>query len=76
MTSKKCSGNAETHPVNRQVCVNGTLDTRLSKYQNTLGSVYTIMEMDMWGWTRIVPYALGDDALANSRFVVAVRATM
>ena len=30
-----------------------------------LGDVYTIVDMDVWGWARMVPFILGDDAWAG-----------
>ena len=27
-----------------------------------LGDKYTIVDMDVWGWARMVPFILGDDA--------------
>ncbi len=30
--------------------------------QYILGDRYTIVDMDAWGWARMVPFILGDDA--------------
>ena len=30
-----------------------------------LGNAYTIVDMALWGWARLVPYILGDDAWAT-----------
>jgi GSH-dependent disulfide-bond oxidoreductase len=39
------------------------LDAQLAKHRYMLGDTYTIIDMDVWGWARIVPFVLGDDAL-------------
>ena len=38
------------------------LDQRLAGSRYMLGDVYTIVDMDVWGWSRMVPFILGDDA--------------
>jgi len=38
------------------------LDGRLAKSRYMLGDTYTIVDMDVWGWARMVPFILGDDA--------------
>jgi GST-like protein len=38
------------------------LDTRLAKHRYMVGDAYSIVDMDVWGWSRMVPYILGDDA--------------
>jgi GST-like protein len=43
------------------------LDDRLSARRYVLGEAYTIVDMDAWGWARMIPFILGDDAWA--RFV-------
>jgi GSH-dependent disulfide-bond oxidoreductase len=40
----------------------GILDTRLSTSRYMLGETYTIVDMAVWGWARMVPFILGDDA--------------
>ena len=30
-----------------------------------LGDTYTIVDMALWGWARLVPFVLGEDALAG-----------
>lgn len=40
----------------------GILDARLAKSQYVLGKTYTIVDMDVWGWARMIPFILGDDA--------------
>jgi len=30
-----------------------------------VGETYTIVDMDVWGWARMVPFILGDDAWAK-----------
>ena len=38
----------------------GILDARLAKQKYMLGDVYTIVDMDVWGWSRLMPVILGD----------------
>jgi GSH-dependent disulfide-bond oxidoreductase len=38
------------------------LDAQLASGPYLLGSTYTIADMSAWGWTRAVPFILGDDA--------------
>ena len=40
----------------------GIIDTRLASRHYMLGEAYTIVDMDVWGWARMVPFILGDDA--------------
>jgi len=41
------------------------LDARLAKQKYMLGDTYTIVDMAVWGWARLVPQALGDQAWAT-----------
>jgi GST-like protein len=38
------------------------LDARLSKNRYMVGNTYTIVDMDVWGWARLVPYIMGEGA--------------
>jgi GST-like protein len=38
------------------------LDGQLAKSRYMLGDLYTIVDMDVWGWARMVTFILGDDA--------------
>jgi len=40
----------------------GILDARLADRRYMLGDDYTIVDMAVWGWARVVPFVLGDDA--------------
>ncbi len=40
----------------------GILNERLSDHRYMLGETYTIVDMAVWGWARMVPFVLGDDA--------------
>lgn len=40
----------------------GILDARLGGQPYMLGETYTIVDMAVWGWARMVPFILGDDA--------------
>jgi GSH-dependent disulfide-bond oxidoreductase len=41
------------------------LDAHLAKHRYMVGDVYTIVDMDVWGWARMIPFILGDDAWAK-----------
>jgi GST-like protein len=45
----------------------GIANERLANRRYMVGDTYTIVDMDLWGWARMVPYILGDDA-AMARF--------
>ena len=38
------------------------LDAQLSKHPYMLGDTYTIVDMAVWGWARVVPFVLGAEA--------------
>ena len=38
----------------------GVLDARLADRQYVVGDSYTIVDMDVWGWARMVPFVFGD----------------
>lgn len=40
----------------------GILNDQLEKQPYMLGQTYTIVDMAAWGWARVVPFVLGDDA--------------
>lgn len=42
----------------------GILDARLAQNRYMLGDAYTIVDMAVWGWARMVPFVIGDDAWA------------
>jgi GST-like protein len=41
------------------------LDARLAKQRYMLGGSYTIVDMDVWGWARLIPNVLGEGAWAR-----------
>jgi GST-like protein len=41
------------------------LDAHLAKHRYMIADSYSIVDMDVWGWARMVPYILGDDAWAK-----------
>jgi GST-like protein len=43
----------------------GILDARLAKQPYMVGDTYTIVDMDVWGWARLMPYVMGDEAPAQ-----------
>ena len=43
----------------------GILDARLAKQKYMLGDTYTIVDMDVWGWARLIPTVLGETAWAK-----------
>ena len=38
------------------------LESHLAQCRYMVGDTYTIVDMDVWGWARMVPFMLGDDA--------------
>ena len=56
----------------------GIINARLAKQRYMLGDTYTIVDMALWGWARMVPYVVGDDAWAKfpnlKRFVDEINA--
>jgi GST-like protein len=43
----------------------GILDARLAKHKYMLGETYTILDMEVWGWARMMPLILGEQAWAK-----------
>ncbi len=40
----------------------GILDAHLAKRRYMVADVYSIVDMDVWGWARMLPFILGDSA--------------
>src|SRR5688500_1201783 len=40
----------------------GIVDARLAKNKYVVGDTYTVVDMALWGWARLVPNILGEDA--------------
>ena len=40
----------------------GILEARLGKQRFMCGDTYTIVDMAVWGWSRLIPFVLGPDA--------------
>ena len=43
----------------------GILNARLAERRNVLGETYTIVDMAVWGWARMVPFIMGEEAWAG-----------
>ena len=43
----------------------GIINDRLAKQPYMVGGTYTIVDMDVWGWARLIPMVLGKDAWAK-----------
>jgi GST-like protein len=43
----------------------GILDARLAERRYMLGEAYTIVDMAVWGWARMVPFIMGEEAWAG-----------
>jgi len=43
----------------------GILDAQLAKTRYMLGDTYTIIDMDVWGWARLVPNVMGEAGWAK-----------
>jgi GST-like protein len=41
------------------------VNARLEKRRYMVGDTYTIVDMDLWGWARMVPFIMGDEAWAK-----------
>lgn len=41
------------------------LEAHLAGRQYMVGDTYTIVDMDVWGWARMIPFILGDDAFGK-----------
>ena len=44
----------------------GILDARLAQHPYMLGQTYTIVDMAVWGWARLIPFALSEEAWTQS----------
>ena len=40
----------------------GILDAHLAGGRYMVGDIYTIVDMAVWGWARVLPFVLGEDA--------------
>ena len=43
----------------------GIVNERLGKHRYMVGKAYSIVDMDLWGWARMVPFIMGDGAWAK-----------
>jgi GST-like protein len=43
----------------------GIIEARLAKQHYMLGDTYTIVDMNLWGWARLIPNALGEQYWAK-----------
>jgi GSH-dependent disulfide-bond oxidoreductase len=43
----------------------GILNDHLASSRYMVGETYTIVDMALWGWARLAPFVLGDDAFAK-----------
>ena len=43
----------------------GILEARLAKSRYMVGGAYSIVDMDVWGWARLVPFIMGEEAWAK-----------
>ncbi len=40
----------------------GILDARLGRHETMVGDGYSIVDMTVWGWARMLPFVVGDNA--------------
>jgi GST-like protein len=40
----------------------GILDAHLAKSRHMVGDTYTIVDMAVWGWARMIPFVMGNEA--------------
>jgi GST-like protein len=43
----------------------GILNDHLANRRYMVGDTYTIVDMDVWGWARMMPFVMGEDAVAQ-----------
>jgi GST-like protein len=43
----------------------GVLEARLTTHRYLVGDAYSIVDMDVWGWARMIPFVLGEEAWAK-----------
>jgi GST-like protein len=43
----------------------GILNDRLAKHRYMVGDAYSIVDMDVWGWARMIPFIMGEEAWAK-----------
>ena len=43
----------------------GILDAHLAAHRYMVGDTYTIVDMDVWGWARMLPFIMGEEAWAK-----------
>ena len=43
----------------------GVLDARLADRRYVVGDAYTIVDMAVWGWARMVPFIIGEESWAS-----------
>jgi GST-like protein len=43
----------------------GIVEARLAKHKYMVGDTYTIVDMDLWGWARLIPNFSGEAARAK-----------
>jgi GSH-dependent disulfide-bond oxidoreductase len=43
----------------------GIINERLAKNRYMVANTYTIVDMDVWGWARMIPFVLGEEAWAK-----------
>ena len=43
----------------------GVLDAHLAKHKYMVGNAYSIIDMEVWGWARMMPMILGEEAWAK-----------
>ena len=41
----------------------GIIDARLAAHRYMLGETYTLVDIDLWGWVRMLPFVTGNDAV-------------
>ena len=56
---------AQPLPVRGRCATTPSSTTGSAKHKYMVGDTYTIVDMDVWGWARMVPFILGDDAWAK-----------
>jgi GST-like protein len=64
---KHAAPEPKTYAVNRYIFEverhYGLVEAQLGRHRYVLGDSYTIVDMALWGWARMIPFILGDGAL-------------
>ena len=64
-TRRRRSTTRSTATPSRRSAISASSTTRLAKNKYMLGDTYTIVDMNIWGWARLIPNVLGENGWAK-----------